>query len=222
MGQDAGVAPRVLRRLRPRPEPAARRVRWRAPRGRAHPGHALLFRHRPAAALRATALRPHREGQRVLQGRLAGGPPQGARDEGRHGDDEAPARRGGGEAVWEDWEDDDGPGGRCEGPRPCSRSRCGCGAEFARSCSWCGEDFALCLCCRDRTFICGRCFRNKQARGADHAKGLARRREAYRRLHGYRRRSRELRRDGEADRADLERAQGLLWTVAEPQEEIPF
>jgi hypothetical protein len=81
---------------------------------------------------------------------------------------------------WDDWEfeRDDEPGQAEE-----------LEAEFFRECSYCGIEIHLCLRCRDKVFLCDRCFRAQKAYGKDRARALGATRER-RRISARRRRLR--------------------------------
>lgn len=74
-----------------------------------------------------------------------------------------------------DWEfDDDAPAVEPE-------------ADYFRECAWCGRNIDLCLNCRDRIFLCERCYRNKAIMGKEAARAAGEARER-RRIRDRRRR----------------------------------
>lgn len=50
-------------------------------------------------------------------------------------------------------------------------------AEFFRECSYCGIRIDLCISCRDRVFLCERCFRAQRALGKEQARRVGAARE---------------------------------------------
>ena len=72
---------------------------------------------------------------------------------------------------WDDWELEE------EDPE----------ADYFRECSYCGIQIDLCIACRDRIFLCDRCYRAQIAVGKEEARQVGRARER-RRLRDRRRR----------------------------------
>lgn len=71
-------------------------------------------------------------------------------------------------------------------------------AEYFRECSFCGATVWLCGDCRDRIFLCSRCFNAQKTWGKDEARRIGRRRERKREW------QRRARRRVPRDRSQLE------------------
>lgn len=72
---------------------------------------------------------------------------------------------------WRSWEREEDEGPAEIGP-----------ADYFRECGWCGIQIDLCIECRDRIFLCDRCFRAQKVFGKDEAKKIGARRERRRML----------------------------------------